>query len=104
MPSACQLGYGQWNLAYEACLDVYALACEQDPNDCFVTLTESHNVIINNRSDGFICEDSQIGPIAFHSYEAEDANHLQETQTSSTVRDRMDDCFNRNDNFRTNPR
>jgi hypothetical protein len=92
---------GPYCLAYEQCLDYWAERCDQNPEDCWVDIVLSQFTVTNGRSDGFICEDSQIGPVAIDEYEARDANHWEELQHPNVER-RIRNCFERTDVFQTN--
>jgi len=92
---------GPYCLAYEACLDYWAERCDQNPEDCWEEIVLSQFTVTNSRSDGFICEDSQIGPVAIDEYEARDANHWEELQHPNVER-RIRNCFDRTDEFGTN--
>ncbi len=100
---ACYYG-GNYDQEYEACLNYWISECEQDPNDCWVTISENIYIRVNDRSDGFICEDSQIGNLAIESYRAEGDNHYQETYKNSSTFDQLTTCFDRTDFFHVDPR
>jgi pimeloyl-ACP methyl ester carboxylesterase len=93
------LGYAG-SAAWVACVDEYCnpypVNCTQEPIHYTV------EIIINGASDGFICEDSQIGPVATDIYEARGANHFEQVlhpNVATQIRAILD---RENDFFETN--
>jgi pimeloyl-ACP methyl ester carboxylesterase len=85
------LGYAG-SAAWVACVneycDPYPVNCTQEP------IHYSVEIIINGASDGFICEDSQIGPVTTEIFEARGANHFEEVihpNVTLRIREILDD-------------
>lgn len=87
-------GSPEWIACVQEFCDPYPVNCTQEPINYAVT------IILNNLSDGFICEDSQIWPNSIEQYEARDANHSEEV-IHPNVQNQIRASFDRPDFFMT---
>lgn len=86
--------------AEAGCWEHWEMICAENPDACWTTIEVTETVFVNGASDGFICEDSQIGPVAIDVYEARDANHSEEV-VHIEVQRQLRACFDRDDFFDT---
>lgn len=81
----------------QAWIDCVNQYCDPYPTNCFEDpVNYSVEVVINGRSDGYICEDAQIinGTATTDHYRADRANHNEETEPFTVVQDRLRSIWN----------
>lgn len=98
----------------EPWIDCVMNLCGGSLNGCYQTITTTISVTVNDKSDGLLCDQTQIldGLPAANIFEAKGVNHNEETNTtngttddgSDVIGDTFREIWDRSDIFRIEPR